>query len=54
MRGKPLRGYETMGYVDSNMTAMRDGKYPIDSFIMDYDWFGPAPCGGPFLFFCDQ
>lgn len=20
------------------MTAFRDGQYPIDSFIMDYDW----------------
>ncbi len=27
------------------MTAFRDGQYPIDSFIMDYDWFGPEPCG---------
>mmetsp|Transcript_28013 Transcript_28013/g.83713 ORF Transcript_28013/g.83713 Transcript_28013/m.83713 type:complete len:315 (-) Transcript_28013:13-957(-) len=23
----------------------RNGSYPIDSFIMDYDWFGPDPCG---------
>ena len=37
-------GYESMGVVDTNMTAMRGGNYPIDSFIMDYDWFGPGPC----------
>jgi hypothetical protein len=37
-------GYESMGVVDTNMTAMRDGNYPIDSFIMDYDWFGPGAC----------
>jgi hypothetical protein len=37
-------GYESMGMVDTNMTAMREGNYPIDSFIMDYDWFGPGPC----------
>ena len=29
-------GYETMEYVEGNMTAFRDGRYPIDSFIMDY------------------
>lgn len=27
------------------MHEFRDRKLPIDSFIMDYDWFGPAPCG---------
>lgn len=32
-------GYETMEYVEGNMTAFRDGAYPIDSFIMDYDWW---------------
>jgi hypothetical protein len=32
-------GYKTMEEVEGNMTRMRDGKYPIDSFIMDYDWW---------------
>eukprot|EP00047_Mylnosiga_fluctuans_P009080 m.261535 g.261535 ORF g.261535 m.261535 type:complete len:602 (+) comp24727_c0_seq1:570-2375(+) len=40
-------GYTTMQQVEGNMTAFRSGKYPIDSFIMDYDWFGPQPCGPP-------
>lgn len=38
-------GYSSMEMVESNMTAMRDQLYPIDSFIMDYDWFGPQPAG---------
>lgn len=33
--------------VEGNMTTFRAENYPIDSFIMDYDWFGPAPCGAP-------
>jgi len=28
-----------MEQVEGNMTAFRDGKFPIDSFIMDYDWY---------------
>lgn len=28
-------GYKSMDFVDTNMTAMRDGNYPIDSFIME-------------------
>ena len=27
------------------MHEFRQRKLPIDSFIMDYDWFGPEPCG---------
>lgn len=38
-------GYDDMQEVVNNMTAFRSGAYPIDSFIMDYDWFGPDPCG---------
>ena len=25
-----------------NMSAFRDGEYPIDSVIMDYDWWNTA------------
>lgn len=32
--------------VTSNMSAFRTGKYPIDSFIMDYDWFNCGTSGG--------
>ena len=32
-------GYQTMEQVESNMTAARDGAFPWNSFIMDYDWF---------------
>ncbi len=28
-------GYNNMEEVEGNMTAFRDGAYPIDSFIMD-------------------
>ena len=35
-------GYNTMNEVIGNMTKFRDGRYPIDSFIMDYDWWN---CG---------
>ena len=35
-------GYNTMQEVVGNMTKFRDGNYPIDSFIMDYDWWN---CG---------
>lgn len=38
-------GYDTMQEVEGNMTRFRAEGYPIDSFIMDYDWFGPEPCG---------
>eukprot|EP00045_Choanoeca_perplexa_P013099 m.146330 g.146330 ORF g.146330 m.146330 type:complete len:730 (-) comp16236_c1_seq1:702-2891(-) len=38
-------GYDNMQEVQGNMSKFRDEKYPIDSFIMDYDWFGPKPCG---------
>jgi hypothetical protein len=34
-------GYDSMEEVESNMTAARDGEYPWDSFIMDYDWWDP-------------
>ena len=30
-------GYKTMEEVESNMTAARDGQYPWDAFIMDYE-----------------
>lgn len=30
-------GYRYMEQVEGNMTAFRDGDYPIDSFIMDYE-----------------
>ena len=38
-------GYNNMRQVIGNMTKFRDGKYPIDSFIMDYDWWkcGTSP-----------
>jgi alpha-glucosidase len=32
-------GYETMEEVEGNMTLFRDGQYPIDAHIMDYDWW---------------
>ena len=32
-----------MEMVQSNMTEMRDQKYPIDSFIMDYGTHTTAP-----------
>ena len=35
-------GYNYMEEVVGNMTKFRDGRYPIDSFIMDYDWWN---CG---------
>jgi len=45
-------GYQTMEQVIGNMTLFRENKLPIDSFIMDYDWwscednkFGPHTCG---------
>ena len=38
-------GYSSMAEVEGYMHRFRDGSYPIDSFIMDYDWFGPNPCG---------
>ena len=39
-------GYRTYADVLSNMTAFRAGNYPVDSFIMDYDWFqcGTSEC----------
>ena len=46
-----------MEEVESNMTAFREGKYPIDSFIMDYDWVSGSLravfisiCGGALSF----
>lgn len=38
-------GYTSMREVESYMYEFRSRKLPIDSFIMDYDWFGPNPCG---------
>ena len=38
-------GYTHMQEVEQYMHEYRDRKLPIDSFIMDYDWFGPNPCG---------
>ena len=35
-------GYNNMRQVIGNMTKFRDGQYPIDTFIMDYDWWN---CG---------
>jgi hypothetical protein len=32
-------GYNTMEEVEGNMTRFRDLALPIDSFIMDYDWW---------------
>jgi alpha-glucosidase (family GH31 glycosyl hydrolase) len=37
-------GYTSMQEVEGYMHQFRNGSYPIDSFIMDYDWFGPQPC----------
>jgi alpha-glucosidase len=37
-------GYTSMGQVESYMHEFRRRRLPIDSFIMDYDWFGPDPC----------
>jgi hypothetical protein len=33
-------GYSSMREVESYMYEFRTRKLPIDSFIMDYDWFG--------------
>lgn len=38
-------GYTSMAEVEGYMHRFRNGSYPIDSFIMDYDWFGPNSCG---------
>ena len=38
-------GYKSMSEVESYMHQFRSRELPIDSFIMDYDWFGPNPCG---------
>ena len=35
-------GYKTMEEVESYMVQFRDGAFPIDSFIMDYDWWNNA------------
>ena len=40
-------GYSSMAQVEGYMHEFRQRKLPIDSFIMDYDWFGPEPCGVP-------
>jgi alpha-glucosidase len=32
-------GYDTINQVAGNGTAFRDGMYPIDSLICDYDWW---------------
>ena len=32
-------GYDSMLEVEGNMTRFRDGNFPIDSHIMDYDWW---------------
>ena len=32
-------GYTTMEEVEGNMTAFRDGAYPVSTFIMDYDFW---------------
>ena len=37
-------GYDNMSQVEGYMHEFRNRQLPIDSFIMDYDWFGPAPC----------
>ena len=39
-------GWLNAADVTSNMTAFRTGKFPIDSFIMDYDWFNCGTSGG--------
>ena len=33
-------GYRSLQEVEGYMQQFRNGSYPIDSFIMDYDWFG--------------
>jgi hypothetical protein len=38
-------GYKNMTEVENYMHQFRSRELPIDSFIMDYDWFGPNPCG---------
>jgi hypothetical protein len=38
-------GYKNMSQVEQYMHEFRNRSLPIDSFIMDYDWFGPDPCG---------
>ena len=37
-------GYKSMQEVERYMHEFRQRELPIDSFIMDYDWFGPDPC----------
>jgi alpha-glucosidase len=32
-------GYDTMLEVEGNMTAFRDGRFPVSTFVLDYDWF---------------
>jgi len=34
-------GYDNMEEVEGNMTRFRDGAFPIDAHIMDYDWWDP-------------
>jgi hypothetical protein len=31
-------GYKTMQQVEGDMHMFRNHSFPIDSFIMDYDW----------------
>ena len=38
-------GYKNMTQVENYMHEFRKRQLPIDSFIMDYDWFGPDTCG---------
>jgi hypothetical protein len=38
-------GYTSMHEVENYMHEYRSRQLPIDSFILDYDWFGPKPCG---------
>jgi hypothetical protein len=38
-------GYRTMEEVEGYMVDFRDGAFPVDSFIMDYDWWNnPGDC----------
>lgn len=47
-------GYDNMEQVEGNMTAFRDGAFPIDSFVMDYDWWNTAENNETLDFSYDQ
>ena len=42
-------GYRSMSEVEGYMQQFRNLSFPIDSFIMDYDWFGNTKGFGMYM-----